>query len=104
MQLTLPATVDDLWAKTFKAKLRSQVKRRPAKEGMTARTGASGLDSFYHVFSRNVRDLGTPVLPRRFFARLLELWGDSVVFTGVYTTAGEPAAVCAASHGTVSYT
>jgi FemAB-related protein (PEP-CTERM system-associated) len=91
VQLPMPGTVDDLWAKTFKAKLRSQV-RRPAKEGMTARTGPSELDAFYHVFTRNMRDLGTPVLPRRFFERLVELWGESVVITGVYTTSGEPAA------------
>jgi serine/alanine adding enzyme len=91
VRLAMPVTVEDLWAKTFKAKLRSQV-RRPAKEGMTARQGATELAAFYQVFSRNMRDLGTPVLPLRFFERQLRLFADDVVFTAVYTADGIPAA------------
>jgi serine/alanine adding enzyme len=68
VHLPLPETVEALWATTFKAKLRSQI-RRPTKEGMTVRDGSDQLDAFYSVFSRNMRDLGTPVLPRAFFAR-----------------------------------
>jgi lipid II:glycine glycyltransferase (peptidoglycan interpeptide bridge formation enzyme) len=83
--------VDALWATTFKAKLRSQI-RRPTKEGMTARHGSDQLDAFYSVFSRNMRDLGTPVLPRAFFARLLTVFGGSVSFTTVYTANGLAAA------------
>jgi FemAB-related protein (PEP-CTERM system-associated) len=62
----LPASVDELWKSGLKAKLRSQV-RRPMKEGMTSRFGLELLDAFYGVFARTMRDLGTPVLPRRFF-------------------------------------
>jgi serine/alanine adding enzyme len=80
--LPLPATVPELWERTFRAKLRSQV-RRPLKEGMTLRLGASELDDFYEVFARHMRDLGTPVLPRRFFARLARLFPDQVVFATV---------------------
>lgn len=100
VQLPMPASVDELWAKTFKAKLRSQV-RRPAKEGMTSRSGPGELAAFYEVFSRNMRDLGTPVLPVSFFKRQIEMFGDDVVFTAVYTTAGVPAAAscCFAWHG-----
>lgn len=91
VHLALPATVDALWASTFKAKLRSQI-RRPAKEGMTARNGREQIDAFYQVFSRNMRDLGTPVLPKAFFAKLLAVFGDAVSFTAVYTAQGAPAA------------
>jgi serine/alanine adding enzyme len=91
VQLQLPETIDDLWTKTFKAKLRSQV-RRPSKEGMVARSGRSELETFYAVFSQNMRDLGTPVLPRRFFEMQAELFGEQVVFTSVYTKEGRPAA------------
>lgn len=91
VHLRLPATVEDLWKTTFKAKLRSQV-RRPTKEGMTARSGADQIDAFYAVFARNMRDLGTPVLPRLFFETLLDVFGSSVSFTGVYTAQGIPAA------------
>jgi serine/alanine adding enzyme len=91
VHLALPATVDELWAKTFKAKLRSQI-RRPSKEGMTSRSGAGELSAFYSVFSQNMRDLGTPVLPRAFFEAQQRLFGDDVVFTVVYSNTGEPTA------------
>jgi serine/alanine adding enzyme len=91
VHLAMPATVEDLWAKTFRAKLRSQV-RRPTKDGMTARSGAGELAPFYDVFARNMRDLGTPVLPRAFFERIAAVFGDRVLFTTVYTAEGSPAA------------
>lgn len=91
VHLRLPGTVEELWKTTFRAKLRSQI-RRPTKEGMTARTGLDQLDTFYTVFARNMRDLGTPVLPRKFFETLSRVFGDGVSFTGVYTAQGRPAA------------
>jgi FemAB-related protein (PEP-CTERM system-associated) len=91
VHLALPESVEALWATTFKAKLRSQI-RRPSKEGMTARNGSDQLDAFYSVFSRNMRDLGTPVLPRAFFTRLQAVFGGSVSFTTVYTANGLAAA------------
>jgi len=91
VHLQLPESVEELWKTTFKAKLRSQI-RRPTKEGMTARSGPDQLDTFYAVFARNMRDLGTPVLPRRFFEALSVVFGDSVSFTAVYTAQGAPAA------------
>jgi serine/alanine adding enzyme len=95
VQLEMPATVDELWSKTFKAKLRSQV-RRPSKEGMTAIAGAEQLDEFYAVFARNMRDLGTPVLPKAFFAAQLEHFGNSVLIMVVRAANGTPtAASCA---------
>ena len=62
--LDLPSDPDELFTKGFKAKLRSQI-RRPMKEGMEVRFGPSEVDAFYGVFARNMRDLGTPVLPGR---------------------------------------
>lgn len=95
VQLRLPGTVEELWEKTFKAKLRSQV-RRPSKEGMVAATGPENLDAFYEVFARNMRDLGTPVLPRSFFSALIDRFGDSVIFSVVRSQEGVPtAASCA---------
>lgn len=68
--LDLPATPDELF-KALGSKLRAQVKR-PQKEGATAvKGGAELLDEFYAVFAENMRDLGTPVYPKRFFAAML---------------------------------
>lgn len=91
--LPLPPTVEDLWQKTFRSKLRSQV-RRAQRESMEVRFGSGELDAFYQVFRRNMRDLGTPVLPRRFFQKLLEHFADRVVFTAVYFEGLPVAAGC----------
>jgi serine/alanine adding enzyme len=91
VHLPLPSSTEELWKKTFRAKLRSQI-RRPVKEGMSARSGFSECDSFYQVFSRNMRDLGTPVLPRQFFDSIVTTFGERAVFATVYTSSGEPAA------------
>lgn len=64
--LDLPPDPEILWEERLSAKVRSQV-RRPRKEGMVARFGTEQIDPFYEVFSRNMRDLGIPVLPRRLF-------------------------------------
>jgi len=70
MRLHLPADFEVLW-KEFPAKLRSQI-RRAQKEGMIVRiAGKELLDDFYQVFSRNMRDLGTPVYGKKFFESIL---------------------------------
>jgi FemAB-related protein (PEP-CTERM system-associated) len=81
--LDLPDSAETLWSKGFSSKLRSQI-RRPQKEGMTTAFGAGQAGAFYDVFSRNMRDLGTPVLPRRFFERLPRSFPKEVVFGVVY--------------------
>lgn len=66
MSLELPDTEDALW-QGFTSKLRAQI-RRSQKEGAVVREGGIELvPDFYAVFARNMRDLGTPVYPRRFF-------------------------------------
>ena len=68
--LDLPNTSDELW-KSFKSKLRSQI-RKPMKEGLTARIGRiEEVDDFYKVFSQNMRDLGTPVNSKILFRNIL---------------------------------
>jgi FemAB-related protein (PEP-CTERM system-associated) len=80
--LELPSKVEQL-SKSFPSKLRSQI-RRPIKEGLTARFGPDQRDAFYEVFARNMRDLGSPVLPWTFFERLIVAFPDLVVFGAVY--------------------
>jgi serine/alanine adding enzyme len=91
--LDLPQCPNMLWEKQFNGKLRSQI-RRPQKDGMTAQIGPANVGAFYDVFSRNMRDLGTPVLPRRFFERLPQVFGESVVFGAVYKGETPVAAGC----------
>jgi FemAB-related protein (PEP-CTERM system-associated) len=91
MRLPLPAGADEL-QKSFDSKLRSQI-RRPGKEGMFARCGREDeLESFYRVFAENMRDLGTPVYSKRFFANILAEFPGSTWIHTVYTKQGEPVA------------
>ena len=57
-------------------KVRNQV-RKAQKSGLTYQSGgAELLPSFYAVFARNMRDLGTPVYSRTFFAAILSAFPD----------------------------
>ena len=71
MRLEVPSQFEVLW-RGFPSKLRSQV-RRAQKEGMTVRIGGrEHLEEFYTVFSRGMRDLGTPVYGKNFFQAILQ--------------------------------
>jgi predicted N-acyltransferase len=61
---------------------------------MTTRFGPRELDAFYRVFSRGMRDLGTPVLPRAFFEHIVAELGDRVELAVVYLDDVPVAAGC----------
>jgi FemAB-related protein (PEP-CTERM system-associated) len=76
MILDLIADSDEMW-KRFDAKLRNQI-RKASKSGLTASwSGKEGLSDFYEIFAANMRDLGSPVHGREFFAAILEEFSDS---------------------------
>ena len=53
-------------------KVRNQIKKAQ-KNGLTAEVGGPELvHDFFDVFAQNMRDLGTPVHPRRFFHEVFE--------------------------------
>jgi serine/alanine adding enzyme len=91
--LPLPATSQELWDRHFRAKLRSQI-RKPIKEGLEPRFGSAELDAFYDVFARNMRDLGTPVLPRRWFEAISKTFAESSLFCAVYYKGAPVAGAC----------
>ena len=89
MKLNLIPDSENLW-RNFPSKLRSQIKR-PLKEGMTARiAGLEELDSFYHVFSINMRDLGTPVYPKKFFYNIFRKFSNASRICTIYDKNEEP--------------
>ncbi len=67
-----------LW-KALPAKVRSQV-RRPMKEGAEVRFGPDQVAPFYEVFSRHMRDLGTPAQPRALFEAIAAAFPDDAWF------------------------
>jgi serine/alanine adding enzyme len=67
------------WARV-KPNRRSQV-RKASRQGLTATvTGPEGLAGFHHVMSVNMRDLGSPMHRRRFFAAVARELGDDARF------------------------
>ncbi len=92
MMRELPSTPEALW-KAVGSKVRAQV-RRPDREGVTVVSGGLDcLDGFYAVFSRNMRDLGTPVYPRLWFEDILRSFPErtrivSVVLGGRAVASG----------------
>jgi FemAB-related protein (PEP-CTERM system-associated) len=71
MALPLPSIADDLW-KALDRKVRNQV-RKAQKEQLTTEAGGADLvEDFYVVFASNMRDLGTPVYPKRLFTAVFE--------------------------------
>ncbi len=90
MLLELPDSAEKLW-KQLGSKIRAQVKRPGREDAETVAGGVELLDEFYKVFSRNMRDLGTPVYPQSFFAKML---GTVPETSGIVLVRlrGEPAA------------
>jgi serine/alanine adding enzyme len=87
--LDLPNDADALFA-DFDAKLRSQI-RRPQKEGVKVEFGLEQVSPFYSVFSRHMRDLGTPAQSRTFFRALADNFPHDCWFACAYL-AGDPIA------------
>jgi len=58
--------------------------RRALSEEMEVRFGREEVDAFYEVFARNMRDLGTPVLPARFFDVICGSMSEYVRLAVVY--------------------
>ena len=77
----------------FKAKLRSQI-RRPEKEGVSVRFGPDQVDPLCAVFSRHMRDLGTPTQSRRFVGAIADAFGEDAWFGCAYL--GEAPIACGA--------
>ena len=78
--------------KTLSPDVESNLKAVPRKQRAVIRKGlAAGLetridpnvDDFYRVFSESYRDLGTPVLPKRYFAKILSVFGPQVEIVSV---------------------
>jgi FemAB-related protein (PEP-CTERM system-associated) len=83
MVLELPDSADALM-KSFKSKLRSQI-RRPQKEGIRACLGGLELlKDFYDVFATNMRDLGSPVHSKRFIETTLKVFPENARLVVVY--------------------
>jgi FemAB-related protein (PEP-CTERM system-associated) len=97
MRRPLAGSADALW-KDLDSKVRNQV-RKGEKQSFEVAWGRDELiEPFYRVFSRNMRDLGTPVFSRRFFAAILRHFGADAELCAVKLN-GESVAAGLLVHG-----
>ncbi|KZZ71149.1 hypothetical protein A3765_15060 [Oleiphilus sp. HI0130] len=91
MWLPLPSDNNsDTLLSSFKAKLRSQI-RKGYTESVNVKVGGLELiDDYYTVFARNMRDLGTPVYSKRLFSELLNTLANQAWLVLIYHQ-GKPA-------------
>lgn len=77
MMLELPPDADLLW-KDLKAKVRNQV-RKAFKEELSVISGKEELlEDFFSIYTRNMRDLGSPSHRKRFFQYICESFPEAV--------------------------
>ncbi|MBL4838619.1 MAG: FemAB family PEP-CTERM system-associated protein, partial [Kordiimonadaceae bacterium] len=67
------------------------VVRKSLKTGLQSVWGAD-VGAFYKLYAESVRNLGTPVFPKRLFEELLAVFGDAVEIQLVRTEEGNPIA------------
>jgi FemAB-related protein (PEP-CTERM system-associated) len=99
--LDLDSKSDAVWNR-LDSKARNQI-RKAGNNGLTVSwSGLEGLDDFYDVFAENMRDLGSPVHSRKFFATIFEEFPDTtrliLVHDGIQVIGG---GVCLAFKDTV---
>lgn len=97
MRVPLPSSAEELW-KGFDAKVRNQVRKGEKHHLEVAWGGLDLLDDFYEVFSRNMRDLGTPVYGKGLFEGMLRQFPDRAEVC-VVRHEGSPAAAAVLLHG-----
>ena len=83
MLLPLGEDADKLW-RSFPSKLRSQIRRAQREDYYIKHGGTELLNDWYRVFARNMRDLGTPVYSKLWFAELLRAFPNKTSLHVVY--------------------
>lgn len=67
--------------------------RAGVKNGLEFKVDELGVDGFYRIYSRSVRDLGTPVFSKRLFETGMRLFGDQCKIFSVHYQSKPVAAV-----------
>jgi len=76
LRLSITSSEEEIWQQ-LRSVVRTQV-RKGEKHKLSAEFGRHDLlNEFYQVFSRNMRDLGTPVYPKVFFSEILSNFSEA---------------------------
>jgi serine/alanine adding enzyme len=75
MVLSLPNSEDALWS-SFTPKLRAQIKRPQRLTPQVVTGGKELLDDFYKIYTRNMRDLGSPAHSKQLIQNILDAFSE----------------------------
>lgn len=82
-ELELPAN-EEIFYSNLSKKIRAMLRKGDTAGAITRVGGLELLDNFYHVFSGRMRDMGTPVYPKKMFNRLFQLFPEEAKFICVF--------------------
>jgi FemAB-related protein (PEP-CTERM system-associated) len=83
MRLNLPENSEELF-NSYKSKFRNDIKK-PFRNALEFKIGGRELlNDFYHIFSVNMRDLGSPVHSLRLFENIFSSFQDKAHIGAVY--------------------
>jgi serine/alanine adding enzyme len=77
MMLELPSDADRLWS-DLRAKVRNQVRKAYREELSVASGKGELLDDFFSIYTKNMRDLGSPSHRKQFFQYICEFFPEAV--------------------------
>ncbi len=83
MEVLLPNTPDALWAKLTSG-LRNKIRNAHKNELRVEWAGREAVPVLYKVFSRNMRDLGTPTYPQSWFDNMCAYCPDGTRIVSVW--------------------
>jgi len=78
--------------KAIPRKKRADLRKAIDNPALTVELGGD-IDTFYRIYAESLRNLGTPVLPRRFYAAIAAEFGDAVEVSTVRGPDGPVAAL-----------
>ena len=96
MEIHLPTTVNEMWSR-ISSRMRNKI--RQAENNLRVEWGDSdAVSAFYKVFATNMRNLGTPVYPRKFFVNQLRHLPGQIRILSVWDCDNPVAAAFVTSH------
>jgi FemAB-related protein (PEP-CTERM system-associated) len=78
--------------KAIPRKKRADLRKAIDNPKLSVEVGTT-FDTFYRIYAESLRNLGTPVLPRRFYAAIAEEFGPAVELSAVHGPEGPVAAL-----------
>jgi len=78
--LNLTGSFEDYWSETVSAKAKYDVRKSERESLKTTFLGAQGLNSFYPLYLRRMRELGSPGLSKKIFSSMAETFNKELQF------------------------